>query len=313
MLFNSAVDVQHHQPIIERLVKLPTKALLITLFKTFKRHFIILKCLFFVCFSSFNLFLFSLILFTPLSAIASSPDNTSCFSSQEQLNHVLEWNQLKTIVDGDTIHLRNGKKIRLIGINTPEIGHNGKASQPFAQKAKQALKNILKKDQKIGLYYDKEKHDKYKRILAFAILEDGRNIAEILLSQGLAHSIVVPPNDKHIHCLRQIEHSARQLNLGLWQLAENKTHSAAELPIKTKGYRFLSGKISAYNESKKSIYLKLTKKLSIRIAKKDMQYFPDINLKSLIGEKVLLRGWVNSYRGRQSIHIRSAYDLRIRS
>lgn len=261
-----------------------------------KRHFSFLKCLFFAFY-----------LFNPVLSHADS----LCLSPQQQLSKVIEWPIVSKIVDGDTIHLKDGRKVRFIGINTPEIGYKGKASQPFAQKAKKVLQQFLKENQKVGLYYDQEKKDRYKRLLAFAILKNGRDIAQILLQQGLAHSIVIPPNIQQLDCYRQLEKNARELKSGIWRLADKQLKTARNLDPKTKGYRFISGYILSYNESRKSIYLKLTDKLSIRIAKKDSLYFSSINLKSLPGKKVLVRGWINTYKGRQSIHLRSDHDLQI--
>lgn len=261
-----------------------------------KNHFSFLKC-----------FFFALILIYSSSANSA----THCLSKEQQLNSVNDWNKVSRIVDGDTIHLDDGRKIRFLGINTPEIGYKGKPSQPFAQQAKKVLQSLLQQNQKVGLYYDKERNDKYKRTLAYVVLSNGQNVAEVLLKKGLAQSIVVPPNDQQINCFRQLEKQARQANSGIWQLAENQFISADTLALKTKGYRLISGQISSYNESRKSIYLQLTNKLAIRIAKKDKRYFSNTNLKSIVGKKVLVRGWLNTYKGRQSIHIRSEYDLQI--
>ncbi len=264
-----------------------------------KRHFSYLKCLFFAVLSLF-------LLITPVIA------DDVCLSPEQQLSGVDDWATVSKVIDGDTLHLQDGRKIRLIGINTPELGHHGKASQPFARKAYHALSNLLKNSNKIGLSYDKDKKDPYKRLLAYITLADGRSVERLLLSKGLAHSIVVPPNDSRINCYRKIEKIARDANLGLWKLPENQWLEASRLSAKSKGLRYVSGTVSAYSESKKSIYLKLSSKLSIRIAKKDRKYFSNISLRDLTGKQLRVRGWVSTFRGRQSIHVRTSHDLQIR-
>ncbi len=261
-----------------------------------KRHFSYLKCLF------FGFFLYTW--FIPFVAA----ENT-CLSPEEQLAQVDEWGSVSKIIDGDTVHLLDGRKIRLIGINTPEIGRRGESSQPYGKKAYDALVKILKNHKKIGLTYDKDRKDRYKRVLAYVNLSDGQSIEQIILSQGLAHSIVVPPNDSRIQCFRNIEKTARQAGHGLWGLPENQWIQADKLSSRARGLRYLSGRVIAYSESKKSIYLKLNAKLSIRIAKKDAQYFRNVNLKKLDGQSLMVRGWVSTYKGRQTIHVRSQYDL----
>ncbi len=234
-----------------------------------------------------------------------------CLSSSQQLAKVTDWGDIARIVDGDTIHLKDGRKVRFIGIDTPELGHNGEASQPYGRQAYDALVQLLNNQKKIGLSYDKDKKDRYQRVLAYINLSDGQSVEQILLSKGLAHSIVVPPNDQRIKCYRSIETSARKADLGLWRLSENKWIKASRLSKKSKGLRYVNGIVLAYSESRNSIYLKLSRRLSVRISKKDKKYFPNLGSKSLIGKHLRVRGWVNTYRGRQSIHVRTAYDLEI--
>lgn len=92
------------------------------------------------------------------------------------------------VVDGDTIYLDNGKKVRFVGVNTPERGVEGYiASKNFVQKF------CLNK--KIGLDVDDAKHtDKYGRTLAVVIV-DGRNLNEMLLKEGLAEVMYIPPSE----------------------------------------------------------------------------------------------------------------------
>lgn len=263
-----------------------------------KRHFSFLKCLFFVL---LGLFGFS----QPITA------KELCLSPEQQLANVNDWGVVAKVIDGDTLHLKDGRKIRLIGIDTPEIGRRGEASQPYGRKAYEVLVKLLKNHKKIGLSYDKDKTDRYKRELAYITLADGQSVEQKLLLQGLAHSIIFPPNDKHIMCYRHLENIARKAKSGLWKLPENQWIQARHLSSKANGLRYITGKVSGYSESKKSVYLKLTSKLSIRIAKKDKRYFSAVHFKGLQGKSVRVRGWLSRSKGRQSIHIRTAYDLQI--
>lgn len=92
------------------------------------------------------------------------------------------------VVDGDTIYLDNGKKIRFVGVNTPERGVEGYiASKNFVQKF------CLNK--KVGIDIDDAKHtDKYGRTLAVVIV-DGKNLNEMLLKEGLAEVMYIPPSE----------------------------------------------------------------------------------------------------------------------
>ena len=92
------------------------------------------------------------------------------------------------VVDGDTIYLSNGEKVRLVGVNTPEKGVTGyQASKNFVQK--------LCLNKEVGINVDDKKYrDKYGRTLA-VVLVDGKNLNEMLLKEGLAEVMYIPPSE----------------------------------------------------------------------------------------------------------------------
>ncbi|WP_405293882.1 thermonuclease family protein [Methanobrevibacter sp.] len=92
------------------------------------------------------------------------------------------------VVDGDTIYLENGDKIRFVGVNTPERGVEGYiASKNFVQK--------LCLNKEVGIDIDDAKHsDRYGRTLGVVIV-DGKNINEMLLKEGLAEVMYLPPSE----------------------------------------------------------------------------------------------------------------------
>ncbi|MBI5391951.1 thermonuclease family protein [Candidatus Woesearchaeota archaeon] len=90
------------------------------------------------------------------------------------------------IVDGDTVQLKNGDKVRLLGINTPE--HD----QLYYQEAKDYLKELIE-GKEVVLQEDKDTKDKYGRLLRYILL-DGKNINVEMVEQGYATEYVVQPN-----------------------------------------------------------------------------------------------------------------------
>lgn len=102
--------------------------------------------------------------------------------------HVEESAVCTKVVDGDTIYLDNGEKVRFVGVNTPERGVEGYiASKNFVQK--------LCLNKKVGLDIDDSKHnDKYGRTLAVVIV-NGKNVNEMLLKEGLAEIMYMPPSE----------------------------------------------------------------------------------------------------------------------
>ena len=114
------------------------------------------------------------------SDILSKYSDTDC--------HVEEKAVCTNVVDGDTIYLDNGKKIRFVGVNTPERGVEGYiTSKNFVQK--------LCLNKEVGIDIDNSKNnDRYGRTLAVVIV-DGKNVNEMLLKEGLAEIMYMPPSE----------------------------------------------------------------------------------------------------------------------
>ena len=92
------------------------------------------------------------------------------------------------VVDGDTIYLDNGEKIRFVGVNTPEKGVEGyQTSKLFVEK--------LCLGKTVGIDVDDSKNsDKYGRTLGVVII-DGKSVNEMLLKEGLAEVMYIPPSE----------------------------------------------------------------------------------------------------------------------
>ena len=251
-------------------------------------------------------FWLTLFLFLSTGLYAGQPD--TCLDNQQQLKRVKDWKLIDKIIDGDTIHTKDGTKIRFIGINTMEIGRNGAASQPYAIQAYQYLKSTLKGIRQLGLIYDREREDKYNRTLAYLVLPDGRNLGQLLLAQGLAFSIIVPPNDAQISCYRAIEKAARDAGKGIWQLPEFQILEADSLSGKVNGYRIINGHIMEYSQSRRYYNLELSKQLVVKI-KKDLIPENEVQHFKKVGNKLQVRGWVHQSKGKYVLKLASRKDI----
>lgn len=117
---------------------------------------------------------------------------------------------VKRVLDGDTIELEDGRKVRMVGINTPE-------KRKFM--SNESLKFTKKLENKtITLLYNKE--DKYKRILGYVIFEN-ENYNKKLLSEGLAHFYYYK-KDRFYEQMKKEEEKARQNKKGIWKESPNK-------------------------------------------------------------------------------------------
>lgn len=159
---------------------------------------------------------FTLILFAFLGCISGS--NTSEMKETENKVSKSLYKVVK-IVDGDTIVVNMEgvpEKVRLIGINTPEIHHRTKGVEFFGPEAALYTKRLLL-GKKVRLEYDAQKRDKYGRILAYVYLPDGTLMNAKLVAEGYAQVMTVPPNVKYAEKFISLQREARRENRGLWQ------------------------------------------------------------------------------------------------
>lgn len=209
------------------------------------------------------------------------------------------------VYDGDTVKLADGRRLRLVGINTPELARKDEAGEPLAQAARASLQNMLDNASHIlQLEYGTEHNDHYGRLLAHAYLENGDNVAARLLQQGLATALVVPPNTRAMHCYQRLEDAARSKRLGLWALPQYQTLSAGMLPADTSGFRIVRGRVTATRTASRSIWLDLQGPLKLHIRHQDRTNFAPGYLENLTGQEVEVRGWIKSDHNGLRMNIR---------
>ncbi|MBL4743158.1 MAG: thermonuclease family protein, partial [Cycloclasticus sp.] len=100
------------------------------------------------------------------------------------------------VVDGDTVILDGGEKVRLLGINTPELGFHGKPVEAGALAAKSLLQQWVLNKQ-VSVVRDVERKDHYGRTLAHLFIEGSGHINVLMLQSGLATLSLHPPNLKY--------------------------------------------------------------------------------------------------------------------
>ncbi|MEJ2593117.1 MAG: thermonuclease family protein, partial [Candidatus Thiodiazotropha sp.] len=133
---------------------------------------------------------------------------------------------VRQVIDGDTLQLRDGRHVRLIGLDTPEIGHDGKRDMPGGQAAKAALRRLVREGgDRVYLQLGRESRDRYHRWLAHLYTPDGKSLTQALLREGLGRQIAFPPNLSNFECYRDAEASARANKRGLWQTAVQEAAS----------------------------------------------------------------------------------------
>lgn len=203
--------------------------------------------------------------------------------------------EMASLHDGDTLRLVGGEKIRVIGINTPELARKGRAAEPLAAEAKQAARQFLAEQANSKpLYIQRgiDSKDRYGRSLAHVYRSDGQSLAAELLTKGLAWQVVVPANTGHWSCYRQQEQQAQRLGLGVWQQAPVP---ADQLTAANTGFQLVRGRVDSVHEGRQRWWLTIGR-LAVSVSKKDQHYFDqqgfDADWQHLRGKTLQLKGWV---------------------
>ena len=123
--------------------------------------------------------------------------------------------RVERVVDGDTIKLANGEKVRYIGIDTPETKHPKKPVQYMGEEASEANRK-LGEGKTVRLEFDVQKRDKYGRMLAYVYVDD-IFVNAWLVENGFAQVSTYPPNVKHQELFLKLQREARENKRGLWK------------------------------------------------------------------------------------------------
>jgi micrococcal nuclease len=117
------------------------------------------------------------------------------------------------VVDGDTVVLRSAGKSRLIGVDTPEVFGD---QECFGREASAFARRMLRPGLPVRVERDVEERDRYGRTLIYLRLPDGRSFNELLVAEGFAVPLTIPPNVRHAERFRKLARRARERSAGLW-------------------------------------------------------------------------------------------------
>ena len=197
--------------------------------------------------------------------------------------------QVQRVVDGDTVRLKDGRSVRLIGLNAPETGKKGRTDEPYALAARQRLQALIEaSDGRVGLVVGREGKDRYGRTLAHLYGADGENLEARLLADGLGFQVGVAPNVDLVACQQAAENSARRARLGLWR--QSPVQEVAQL--KQSGFALVAGRVNKIERNQGGIWIELQGSLVLRIAPDLVGKFDSALFSGLQGKRIEARGWV---------------------
>ncbi len=117
--------------------------------------------------------------------------------------------RVERVIDGDTIVVSGGERVRYIGIDAPEVG------EPFYYEAKQFNEQMVV-GKCVKLEKDVSDRDDYGRLLRYVYV-DGIFVNGEMVRNGYALAKKYPPDTKYQAYLEKMEGEARRLHKGLWR------------------------------------------------------------------------------------------------
>lgn len=151
----------------------------------------------------------------PAGRLSPTPLVTQTLGENTEVLHLVT-----KVIDGDTIEIESGEKIRFIGINTPETVDPRRKVECFGREASLKTKQLLE-GKRVHLEKDINETDKFGRLLRYIHLGD-LFVNEYLAREGFAYSSSYPPDIKYQTILDLAAEEAKENKRGLWAICQTK-------------------------------------------------------------------------------------------
>ena len=214
------------------------------------------------------------------------------------------------VLDAETIALDDGSEVRLIGALAPRPPRNspGASAWPPERLAREALEGLLL-GRTVELKFAGRRTDRYGRALAHVFVDRAGEKVWVqghLLSQGLARAYALPGNTACLKDMLAHERTAREAGLGLWASAAyavREANEVGELLKRRNRFEIVEGDVVDVAEVGGRVYLNFgidwRRDFTAAVAERLVRASSGgvLELKSLIGKRVRVRGWIERRNG----------------
>ena len=222
-----------------------------------------------------------------------------------------ETGNVRSVLDGDTLYLENGLKVRLSAMQAPKLplGRKGYKAWPLGEEAKAALIGLTQ-NREVQLWYGGERRDRYDRALAqvFTVKPDGERdlwIQEEMVRLGMARVYTWRDTHQDADVLYSAEREARAANRGIWgdDYYAIRRPDPNRLAQDVDSFQLVEGIITSAANVRGLTYLNFgadyKTDFTIAIAKRDRKRFEKAGIDplSLEGARVRVRGWIELANG----------------
>lgn len=230
-------------------------------------------------------------------------------STKLQIKPGSAYHQVVKVLDGDTVVLGHGEKIRLLGINAPEMARRDFPAQAGAEAAKLWLQQQLKGN-KVRLRVGDPEKDKYGRTLAHLFTSDEMHINTTLLQLGLAALNIFSPNELFIEQMWRAQQQAELQKKGIWGRPEYALKQIDQVNLsQLRGWQRLAVRVNNIRRGRKYLSLIFSDRLQAKIALQHLAAFPDLH--SFIGKELEIRGWIKKRKQYYLMNIRHPSAMKL--
>jgi endonuclease YncB( thermonuclease family) len=209
------------------------------------------------------------------------------------------------VVDGETLLLDEGRRLRLIGALAPRAGDVGAAagSWPPENEARAALATLAE-GRSVALWHDRRQRDRYGQLLAHVTIGSDW-LQGTLVARGLARAYGRPGSDACAEALAKLERRAREDGLGLWANAAYRVRVASRGDWRRAAgsFQVVSGTVRRVSRGTGEVYVSLSERrgraypLAAVVAGNRSDLTGGVAIRALVGRRVLVRGWIEQRRG----------------
>jgi endonuclease YncB( thermonuclease family) len=205
------------------------------------------------------------------------------------------------VTDGDTVTLKGGAEVRLVGIQAPKLplGRPGFPTWPLADSAKAAAEELCL-NQDVRLAYGGRQVDRYGRLLAHLTTASGVWVQGEMLARGMARVYTFADNRARAAELLASESRARAARRGIWAdpfYAVRRADAPDKIPVG--GFELVAGQVVAVATVKGRGFLNFGPDrhtdFTVTIATRAVKSFGGIE--TYRDRAVRVRGWVERRDG----------------
>lgn len=210
------------------------------------------------------------------------------------------------VIDGDTVHLADGRSVRLVGIQAPELnpGQADVPPEPYARRSRRALAELAA-GERVRLGYGGRRRDRYGRYLAHLYRADGTWLQGALVRDGAARVYSFADNTALVDRLLRLEGEARRAERGLWALPRYRVRSRAGAHEAVGSWQIVEARVRRGEVVDGRVYLNFGQDwrndftVTIPPERRERLAGAGLTAQRLEDRRIRVRGWIDSYNGPQ--------------